>query len=373
MMDNFNLLSSAFRETRSVSMRNINGLTLLEIVVTISLAAVVMGAIVTFMDRTVHFKGTADTLQRMRKIESAFEVLYRENIRYVEDTCYGWTDPNNSCNTLTVLPGETSDPKKLTIVTQSVTALDAFRQAGCTLTPDQAGSNTSICRDGYGGEFSFAITNVHSAGSLYLNGYNRTPYSVNITAGGNTSISDTWNSGHLDSDHMVRSQEKILTISRAMKSYHLGRLTYEAISNPCAPGSGGLASNDDVLIPWIWQALGQGSASRLACSGATSGSCGCSVLSASWVTNAAQNIINTNTAMINFVAALNTGPTYRVDGFGNPIEIRLLTDASGASPGSAPPPPGPGWNWPVTPPYAGMVGIFNSGVAVYTERVVYPQ
>jgi len=72
------------------------GLTLLEIIVTIAIASVVMGAIVTFTDRVIHFKGTADTIKRFEKIEDAFEILYRENIRYVEENCHGWTDSSSS-------------------------------------------------------------------------------------------------------------------------------------------------------------------------------------------------------------------------------------------------------------------------------------
>ena len=51
------------------------GFTLLEIIVTIAIASVVMGAVVTFMERVIHFKGTADTIKRFEKIEGAFEVL----------------------------------------------------------------------------------------------------------------------------------------------------------------------------------------------------------------------------------------------------------------------------------------------------------
>jgi prepilin-type N-terminal cleavage/methylation domain-containing protein len=82
--------------------RDRKGFTLLEIIVTIAIASVVMGAVVTFMDRVIHFKGTADTIRRFEKIEDAFEVLYRENIRYVEENCQGWTDA--ACGTLAIIP-----------------------------------------------------------------------------------------------------------------------------------------------------------------------------------------------------------------------------------------------------------------------------
>ena len=347
------------------------GLTLLEIIVTIAIASVVMGAIVTFTDRVIHFKGTADTIKRFEKIEDAFEILYRENIRYVEENCHGWTD--SSCGTLAILPSVDDDDasgRTLIVSTGSEAVVSAFREANCTLSGESPRFRAT-CMDGYGSDYTFAATKEHAAGTLYLNGYNRTPCSVTITAGGNTSMTDTWTSGHLDSEYMVRSQEKLLTIARAMKSYHLSRLTTEAISNPCG-ANGGLASNDDIMIPWIWQAAGGSPGAR--CAGITSVRCGCGTFGSSiWSKEAASNT-TTSATILAVLTAINAGDLYRTDGFGNPVTVRLITKVDGTSVGDAPPIPCPQWSWSAAlPPYGGTVGVMSEGKWVYSQRVIYPQ
>lgn len=354
-------------------LKNHRGLTLLEVIVTIAITSIVMGAIVTFMNRAIHFKATADTIQRFRRIGNAFEVLYRENIRYVEDTCYGWGDA--SCQTLAILPvadESSASNRTIVITTTSDTALDAFREAGCTLIPGTLPVYRVTCADGFGFDYTFSISREHTAGTIYKNGYIREPYKVTITAGGNESMEDTWSSGYLDSEYMVRSREKLFTVARAMKSYHLSRLTVEAISNPCG-GQGGLASNDDILIPWIWQAAGSDPVAK--CTGATSGNCGCSRFDKNiWSTDGAMNTINTDIAIINFLAGINIGNEYRTDGFGNPIAVRLITLSDGMPVAFTPPAPSPKWSWTgAFPPYGGTVGIMNDGAWIYSKRVIYPQ
>lgn len=349
------------------------GLTLIEVIVTIAIASIVMGATVTFMDRVVHFKGTADTIQRFKKIENALEVLYRENIRYVEDHCYGWTD--EGCRELAILPAADEHDASggtLVINTRSEMVLNVFIEAGCVLTDGVSSVYRVVCADGYGFYYTFSISNGHAAGTLYLNGYNRVPYRVTITAGGNKSMTDTWSSGYLDSEYMVRSQEKLLTLARAMKTYHLSRLTTEAISNPCGE-QGGLASNDDILIPWIWQAAG--GAPKARCGGKTNGSCGCGGFDENiWSADETRNIVTTGTTITNFLGSINIGKTYSTDGYGNPVTVGLITLSQGEPVVSAPPPPSPGWSWmKVDPPYGGTVGVMNDGVWIYSKKVIYPQ
>lgn len=349
------------------------GFTLLEVIVTVAITSIVMGAIVVFMDRVVHFKGTADTIKRFKKIEDAFEVLYRENIRYVEDYCYGWGD--EECRLLTILPvADESDASGRTLIisTKSDTVHDVFRSAGCTAVPGVLPVYRVSCADGYGFDYVFSISRGHIAGTVYMNGYDRAPCKVTIAAGGNTSMNDTWSSGRLDSEYMVRSQEKLLTVARAMKTYHLGRLTTEAISNPCEE-KGGLSSNDDIFIPWIWQATG--AAPKAICEGRTNDGCGCGVFDESiWSTDETRNIINTRTTINNFLESINVGRTYRTDGYGNPVTVGLITLSGGESIVSAPPPPSPEWSWKeIYPPYGGTVGVMNDGAWIYSKRVIYPQ
>jgi len=351
------------------------GFTLLEVVVAVAVSTVLLSGIMAMIHKTISFKGTVTTITNLKKIEMAFETLYRDNIRYVEDNCYGWTGAG--CTALSLVPAlDTSDATNATLFidTYSTGAIKAFEEAGCVLTVTAVPRYRMTCTDGYGSSVVFTgISNEHSRNSQYMNGYSRTPYTVTMTSGGNSQIATTWSSGYLDSEYMTRSQEKILTITRAMKSYHLSRTVYEAIKNPCTTGAGGIESADDIIIPWIWQVMG--SSPSLTCSGVSAGNCGCTVFtSAVWQNNAAYNTVNTAALCGVLFGNLGLSLSYRVDGFGNPMRVGLLTTPGGVTFASTPPAPAPSYEWAgFPPPYGGHVGVVNAGVWVYSERVIYAQ
>lgn len=352
------------------------GFTLLEVVVAVAVSTVLLSGIMAMIHKTISFKGTVTTITDLKKIEMALETLYRDNIRYVEDNCYGWTGAG--CTALSLVPAlDTSDATNATLFidTNSTGVIKAFEEAGCVLTVTAVPRYRMTCTDGYGSKVTFTgISNEHSRNSLYMNGYNRTPYTVTMTSGGNSQIVDVWNAGYLDSEYMTRSQEKVLGISRAMKTYHLSRTVYEAIKNPCTSGTGGIESADDIIIPWIWQVMG--SSPSLACSGVSAGNCGCTVFTAAvWQNNVAYNTVNTAVLWSTLLTGLGLSQAYRVDGFGNPMTVGLLTYANGTVIASTPSAPAPTYTWAgFSPPYGGHVGVRNAGGAwIYSERVVYAQ
>lgn len=351
------------------SLKN-KGFTLLEVVVAIGLAAAVMGGITIVMGKAMSLKSASETLNRIKKIEAALEITYRENVNYVEQNCYGWT--SSPCDNIVILPTQPSSTT-IYVYTYSDTVRNAWREAGCSLSV--SGSITyGTCPDGYGSNFTFTgLAYHHAGGTNYLNGYNRTPYSVTITSGTNAAITDTWNSGHLDSEYLARSQEKILTVARAMKSYHLSRLVTEAIKRPCTAGVGGLESSDDIVIPWIWQAPSSNPSSM--CSGISAGSCGCTAFSSSyWPNNIAYNTINTAALWTSLLNGIGLNTSYRVDGYGNAMTAGLLTQPNGNIIASIPATPAPSYSWAgASPPYGGHVGLWVGGSWVYSERVIYAQ
>ncbi|MBE0427619.1 MAG: prepilin-type N-terminal cleavage/methylation domain-containing protein [Nitrospirae bacterium] len=351
-------------------MRKDSGITLIEVVVSITLATALLGGFMVLLNRMVHFKGTSDTLAQIKQIETALETTYRENIRYIEQNCLGWTDA--SCNTLTILPQRHStDSTILLLHTYSETATSSWSKAGCTLSGTSP-SYAVTCKDGYGEYFAYSTSNEHAANSFYRNGYDRTPYTITITSAGNSDITDTWSSGYLDGEYAVYSQKKILTVAGALKSYHLSRLTHEAIVNTCDSVNGGLDSYDDVIIPWYFQATGNAPAQE--CTGIESGICGCSVFADSdkWPTSPEWADVNSTSEFSVLFASIGLNTAYRADGYGNPIVIWFTVDSDGALQ-DIPPRPQPNYNWAIKPPYRGIVGVRPDTSWVYSQSIVYAQ
>lgn len=349
----------------------IKGFTIMEVVVALTIAGILMTGISMLMKSMMNYKSLTDSLQRIKKIEQAIEVTYRENIRYVEGNCYGWTD--SVCTNLTVMPlPHAGDSTKLLLYTYLDTVVRAWDTgAGCTVTG--AVPNFEVrCPDGYGQYFTFTgFANTHSLNTHYQSGYNRTPYRVTITSQSNPDITDTWSSGYLDSEYLSYSQKKLLTLMDAIKSYHLARLTHEATVNTCDSTNGGLASHDDVIIPWVWQALGNSPSQE--CSGIESGICGCSSLNNAsiWPTSATYAVVDTDTEFSALLGNIGLNNIYRTDGFGNALTYRVVVNS--ALTGQVPPRPQVNYTWAVKPPYRGIIGVYDGVNWISNWRVVYAQ
>jgi prepilin-type N-terminal cleavage/methylation domain-containing protein len=363
------------------------GFSLFEVIIAMALAGLVLSGLMIMLQKAVHFRGTVGTLANIEKLNIALETMYRGNVRWAEDRCYGWTDTGAGlCNRLSILPTLPAggDPHKLFVRTYSSVVTQAFQAADCTVS-GTAPTYAVTCPDGYGGNFRFQTTNEHTPATYYDNAYALTPYTLLIASeqSATAPIVDTWSSAYLDSEYMVRSREKVMTVLRAMKGYHLQRLAREATVNSCKTGSGGLQSYDDVIIPWIWQALGSGPTTD--CSGVTGAPCGCSGFSTSVWVNSFGSGSNANTlrygntgvtaAMLNtFAASIGLDPSCLTDGFGNSVTIIPLSSPS-HSPLSRPDPPIPTYAWATKPPYGGHVGVYDPSANAWliSERIIYAQ
>ena len=359
---------------------------LAETVVVIAIMAVIMTGLALLVNKAVRVKRTADALGNIKKIETALETTYREAIAYVESNCAGWGD--TGCAAGTVTPsGVNSTTLSIYLPTQN--AQNAWTAAGCSLSGTSPTYNVT-CLSGYGTNFTFSgITNTQAGGALYLNGYNKTSYSITISViipGGTTSVQDTWTSGYLDAEYFNRGNQKILSLLRAIKSYHYNRLLYESNTNICVTGVGGLASTDDSLVPWVWQIVG--TAPQQQCSGVEVDPCGCSNFTASiWSNSTSYLQLNTAATLNQLVNNLGIDATSRTDGYANILTIRLLTDKSGNTLASVPSRPkitysnclaggsgagcSTGAAWTQLPPYTGVAGVVSGGSMVYSQKIVY--
>lgn len=363
---------------RQVEKRQIpvsKGFTLIEVVAAIAIGSVFMSGLVLILDRMAHFRGTAMTMTQVKDIEAALEVTYRENVRHIEQNCYGWKDA--ACLTLTITPAGLGASNDILLVnTPSLTAVAAWTQAGCVLTGGPPNYSVT-CLDKYGMNMTFTPANAAAANAYYTNGYAKTPFTLVITSGGNNNLTDTWSTGYLDSEYASASGRKLLTVAAALKTYHTSRLTHEVVVNSCDVVDGGLESYDDVVTPWYFQSAGTAAAN--ACTGLESGNCGCSAFDTvtTWRSAASGwNRINTSAKFAVVFANLGLSNDYRVDGYGNPLELWFTVDGAGTLQ-SEPPRPRVNYDgvWAVKPPYVGRIGVYNTGTSAWLSYtpVMYPQ
>ncbi len=352
----------------------------------VAIIAVTMTGVAMIMNKANRLKMSADALANIKKIEDAFDLSYRESISYAEKNCAGWGQTGCAAGTLTP-SGVNSTTLNVYLPTQS--AQNAWLAAGCTLN-GTAPTFSVTCLSGYGTNFTFSgISNVQAAGAVYTNGYSKTPYSITISAtipGTTTIVQDIWTSGYLDAEYFDRSNQKVLTLLRAIKAYHFNRLLYEANTNICATGAGGLSSMDDTQVPWVWQITG--SAPQQQCSGVEVEPCGCSAFSAGvWPNSTTYLQIDTGAELTQLVNNLGIDIVYRTDGFGNTLTVRLLSDKAGNALGAVPSRPKitysdclPGGSsigcsagavWSQLPPYTGVAGVMSGGSMLYSLKIVY--
>ena len=366
--------------------KNERGFTLVEVVVAVAIIAVTMTGVALIMNKANRLKRSADALANIKKIEDALELSYREAISYAEKNCSGWSQTGCAAGNLTP-SGVNSTTLSVYLPTQS--AQNAWFTAGCTLN-GSAPTFSVTCLSGYGTNFTFSsISNTQAAGGVYTNGYSKSPYSVTISAtipGTATAVQDTWTSGYLDAEYYDRNNQKVLTLLRAIKAYHFNRLLFEANTNICATGVGGLSSTDDTQVPWVWQLTG--SAPQQQCSGVEVDPCGCSAFTTGvWPNSTAYLQIDTGAELTQLVNNLGIDAVYRTDGFGNMLTVRLLSDKTGNTLPAVPSRPkinysdclpggsgvgcSAGAAWSQLPPYTGVAGVMSGGSMIYSLKIVY--
>lgn len=373
------------------ALKNHKGFAIAEIIVGIAIMAVTLTSIAMLMNKSIRVKKTSEALTSIKKITEALEITYREATAYNELNCAGWGDGN--CASGKITPTITNSTTiSAWLPTQS--GQKAWDTAGCTLTSGGNNNFSIVCQSGYGVDFTFAnAANTQTAGGMYLNGYNKTPYAIQISVtipGGTTNIQETWSSGYLDAEYYEKANQKILSLLRALKSYHFNKMLYEANNNVCTAGAGGLSSTDDALIPWVWQLTATTPTNAQSkCSGIESGNCGCASFTSSiWNNTTAYLQIDTPTEINTILDNMGLDRMYRTDSYGNLLTLRLLADRNGdaltvlpARPkvtysdclpsGTAPATCSTGAAFQLLPPYTGIAGILNSGSWVFSHKVVY--
>jgi len=368
------------------------GFAMTEIIIALAVLAITLTGITMVANKSIRVKRTADTTVTIKKILDALETTYRENVAFAEKSCPGgWTAA--PCNVGRLVPAIVNSTT-LSAWLATGTSRNAWINAGCSITLVSGSLYNITCPSGYGGNITFSnLQNGHTANTHYLNGYNKTPFQLQISVtipGGSTSVQEVWSSGYLDAEYFERSNQKILTLLRAIKAYHFNRLLYEANTNVCNASTGGLASTDDTLIPWVWQLTASNATNAQArCTGVEVSPCGCSNHGSNtvWSNSTAHLQIDTEAELTQIINNLGIDISHRTDGYGNMITIRLLADRDGNQLTTLPSRPKvtysaclPGGNgagcsiasvFPQLPPYTGVAGVLSGGTFVYSQKVVY--
>lgn len=378
---------------------NNKGITLTEVIISIVVMSIVLTGITKLATKAGDLRAMSVTMQQTDLLHKAFETTYRRNIEYVESTCYGWT--NATCQNINMLPIKpgVGASTTLTLRTYSAPVVTAWQLAGCTVTVVAVPEYTVTCRDGYGKTIRWdSSANEHTANTLYTNGYARTPYTIAYTTGGagsgtsDKNISVSWASGYLDAEFAEKNTQKTDRLIATLKAFHFSRLTHEAIVNAGDTVNGGIATSDDVIVPWAWQTLATTAAKSIVeCTGIElSGTWGCSGFDNTvWLTDASYLTVDSATEFGVFITNLSLPTLSRVDAYGNPYTVRLFTGNSGAAVSIVPPRPRPNYYNCLAggdnaqcgglafqpPPYRGNVGVWNTATSAWvnTEAFFYPQ
>jgi len=280
------------------------------------------------------------TKARIEAISKSFERVFMENLKYVNQNCYGWTDAQ--CNNLTATP-VVRDATTLTYNTQDSLSINALLNVGCSVSGATPTFNVK-CYDGQGKLMKFVGANLHIANTEYVAPYNGLNPQIKITT---TLLKPVIvNVDTFINNALINSEQKIDTIANAIKTYvrqkriaELGNTcgTINTAQNP----SGGLDSIDDAVIPFVWGAVSSNPATL--CSGAENAlsGCGCSSFgnNGNWEQSANFCVINSNAKMNRFLVNMGLGSIYQTDGLGNPITLVPLSDSTGSAVTCPPPRP----------------------------------
>ena len=350
-------------------MRKNKGFSIIEALIYMGLVAFMIAIAGVWQKQIKNIRALKETKEKVALIQDALRRNFFSNLQYAENNCYGWGD--TACSILTLTPIVTN-LNTIQFNTYDTTIYNSFAQAGCILN-GTVPNFTVQCYDGFGRLLTFQDSFPHNFGTDYTDYYQGNRYSLQITDSiGSTYILDI--NKELDWADS-KTLEKVSEIGTAVKNYVRTRRISE-LSNVCDTGTGasnpagGLNSSDDALVPWIWQALGNSPLTL--CSGIdnTTTNCGCSAFNNSniWQTSNSFCVIDTPFEINRFLTNLNLGRTYRVDGFGNRIQIVPLSDANGNAVNCPPPRPRP--FYPVTGVPKTRVGVYNGTNWVFYIDVI---
>jgi len=348
------------------------GFTALELILVIGFLAMISPTLFNLLTSIKSNSSRKITNEKISVIQEVVKRIYMINLQEVENNCAGWSDL--ACSQLSLTPSIISTTK-LGINTKSTAVIKTLKDIGCSVT----GTNPQYqveCFDGKGQNLNFAGINLHVPNTLYSSVYaNNLPrLDINSTDGRTRSV----NFSDETSYSLSHSTQKLNDIGNAIKSFtRIAKM--REVNNVCSDVAtsaqnpqGGLASFDDVLIPWVWKITA--SNPNDICSGIqdTSTNCGCSSATVlNWETDSQYCSIDTDTELTRVLGNLGLGNLYRTDGFGNRITIVPMSDANGNSVSCPPSAPSPLY---VNTPMQGKVriGAYN-GVTWFTYIDVYSE
>lgn len=316
------------------------GFVVMEIIIFLAVIATLAPIAFQLMKVSENSNKISITKTRIKALSNTFERVFYENIAYVEQNCYGWTDA--SCTNLSATP-VIQDSTTLIFNTFDSIALNSLISVGCQVT-GSVPTYSVRCYDGYGNLMNFSGNNLHSTGNEYIAPYlNNYPQITIQTTNAVNTVLDI--SGQVNTA-LVHTEQKINEIANAIKVF-VRTKRIEELGNTCGGNNGsldpagGLMSSDDAVIPFVWEAFSVNPATL--CSGieGETGDCGCSshTNTNNWETLSSYCTIDTDIEISRFLANLDLGNKYKTDGLGNTITIVPLADSSGNEATCPPPRP----------------------------------
>jgi type II secretory pathway pseudopilin PulG len=280
------------------------------------------------------------TRERVKAFSKSFERTFTENIKYVNNNCYGWTDV--ACTSISATP-TVKDANTLVFNTLDNLALNTLIGVGCQVT----GSSPSFevqCYDGHGNLFNFAGQNLHATGTQYIDPYNGNLPQITISS--TFARPTVVNIDTLVNNAIVNSTQKLNTVSNAIKTYVRAKRIIE-LGNTCGTDNGtsdpdgGLDSMGDVIVPYVWGALSL--SPNTLCSGIENlvSECGCSSHADNNVWEQSINFctLDSDLEISRFLTNVGLGNMYKTDGLGNILTLVPLSDSNGLEVSCPPPRP----------------------------------
>ena len=280
--------------------------------------------------------------ERIKNFQKVYDDAFNLIIDHVRSKCL-WGFQDSSClNTLPYPSSITNSGNNLIVEysidenlpdrTELVTELSArFRAVDCNLSLN---SGSTV-------RFSCPNVNLISAYTIPLTSLDN-PFPLEFRMfRGNGTYKDFLVAIPSYERRKVLNEELFRRIANALKEYHLRRRIEEA-SNPCEP-NGGLNSQDDIYIPWVMQVYTTNA--NALCNTSTATSCSCN--NVTWDTVNQDN----DTAMIHLL--ITSGFYYYTGYLGNKLKVYAIVDSSD-NPFT---PPNPQPNYPLKPPYFGLIKL----------------
>ena len=313
--------------------------TMVELLLVLGIIALAVPGILMLKNSFDKTQKRINTDKTINEIKNVIKSTYLSNLEYIENNCVGYT---GECSSLTILPTISDDKKYLQFHIKNKKLLEPLKNSSCFIEDKGNDEYDVMCYDGFGKIITFNGINLPSLNSEYISPYKGDYPEIEAQTKFKLykiSFDDLINFS------LAKTVQKEVDIGNAIKRF-VRTIRLKELANDCSDGgtpvnpANGLASWDDAMVPWIWELVSK--QPGVLCSGTTSGdnnTCDCYNLehnSNYWETDSNFCIINDTNTWSRVINNLGLNNTYRVDGFGNPIIISMLSDSNG-NPQSCPP------------------------------------